>query len=133
MPKQIENQNKGNGARRRIESAAAAVRLAALHALIAGEIAPILAARREADELRDCAGHYVPTPDVSDWPRIRGDGEATHGGEVQVTCGRGYYPAHVAHGGESRGGADMGAENEPLLAAALAVADERGAVTAMHA
>lgn len=140
MSKQTENKQSGNGALRRMAGlgrgrsiAGAAINAAgwAMLAGIQGEIAPEIQRRIAADEQWGMAGHYVPEQDCADWPRSKEFGEASEGGEVQSRCGHGYYPAHVAHGGESRGGGDMASENNPILAGALAVADEK-AITAAH-
>lgn len=141
MPKQIENRMQGGRAARRacglgrgrsILGAVANRGAWELQAAIAEEIAPAIAARRAADELAGLCGHYTPEDGVADWPRSKEFGEASEGGEVQSKCGHGYYPAHVGHGGEGRGGGDMASENSPILAAALAAADERGAISAAH-
>ena len=99
---------------------------------IAAEIAPVIAARRAADELAGLCGHYTPEAGVSEWPRIRSEGEATHGGEVQITCGHGYAP-EVCGMGSADGEADLAEYNAPLLAPALAVASVRADIQAAQA
>ena len=141
MSKQIKNEMKGEQSRKRILGIRHGGSIAgfvtnldswSLQRAVAAEIAPLIEARQAADELAGLCGHYEPEAGVSEWLRSKEFGEASEGGEVQSKCGHGYYPAHAATGA-SDSDADLSFANAPLLAPCLAVADERGAVTAIHA